>query len=288
LKAIKLQTPAKINLSLKVLRKLDDGYHEIETLFLAIGLWDSLQIKLESHNQIRLKVNDSSIPNDEANLCYKAAKLYFEKFNGISGCNIILDKKIPFGAGLGGGSSDAAATLLGLNKLCHFPFKANELHEIAFELGADVPFFLKPGLVIGKGKGELLEYLNLDWNFWILLLCPDLKISTKWAFSNLKIGLTNEKKNIILKSLDWNDVQLNVFSEFFENDFESLVYSSYPKLGELKQRLYDVGAIFACLSGTGSTIYGIFPTKKAAEIAQEKFKNDIKTIIAKPIIAHNM
>lgn len=288
LKSIKVYTPAKINLSLKVIQKLEDGYHEIETLFLAIGLCDILKIQLENQNKIFLQITDSSIPSDDTNLCHKAAKLFFKKNNRISGCKIFLEKRIPVSAGLGGGSSDAAATLLTLNQLCDFPLTIKELHEISFNLGADVPFFLKPGLAIGTGKGEILNYLNLDWDFWILLLFPDCKISTQWAYSNLKIGLTKEKKNIILKSLDWKYVQLNVFSEFFENDFESLVFSSYPNVGKLKQRLYDEGAIFASLSGTGSTVYGIFFTKKAAEIAQDKFKHDIKTIITKPIITHSV
>ena len=279
--------PAKINLSLRILDKLADGYHDIETVFLTVGLYDRLKIQLEDHHDIILQIYNSNIPSDETNLCFKAAKIFSDHYSEFSGCRISLSKKIPDGAGLGGGSSDAAATLLGLNELYGSPLDMSELSEIAIQLGADVPFFLRPGLAIGRGKGELLEYLNLDWNFWVLIVCPNFKISSCWAYSNCKIGLTKGEKNIILNSHILHSMQIDVFSKFFENAFESLVFPHFPELKELKSRFYAGGAVFASLSGSGSAVYGIFDTKRAAEVAAAKFNKKIKTFIVKPLSTHS-
>ncbi len=287
-KIINLSAPAKINLSLRILGKLGDGYHEIETLFVAVGLFDKLKIQLQDHHNIILHIKDSNIPGDNTNLCFRAAELFSKHNKNFSGCDIYLSKVIPDGAGLGGGSSDAASTLLGLNELYGSPLDQDQLCKIAIQLGADVPFFLSPGLAIGRGKGEVLEYLKLKWNFWILIVCPSFKISTQWAYSNYKIGLTNVEKNIILNSHNLNDLQLDFFSKFFENDFESLVFSNYPELKELKQRIYEEGASFAGLSGSGSTVFGLFGTQREAEIAEAKFKEKIKTLVVKIFRTHSI
>jgi len=286
-KSIKIKAPAKINLHLRIKGKYKNGYHEIETIFLPIALWDELEIKSRNDNKIVLEIVNSDIPNDETNLCYKAASIFAEYVKNFSGCSIQLKKKIPVGAGLGGGSSDCAAMLLGLNELFEFPLDQNDLCDMAVQLGADVPFFLNPGLAIGRGKGELLEQVKCGWNLWILIVCPMYKISTHWAFSKYKIGLTKDKKNIILNSQFLHDAQVDVFYEFFENDFESLVFSYYPELGKVKQRLYCEGALFASLSGTGSTVYGLFKDKKTAKLVETVFKDGMKTFVVKPINTHN-
>lgn len=287
MKSINIRTPAKLNLHLRVVGKYKHGYHEIETVFLPIQLWDELEIRKRNDGEIDLAIIDSDIPHDETNLCHKAAKLFAHSVDNFLGCSIQLKKNIPASAGLGGGSSDSAATLLGLNKLFEFPLRHNELFDLADQLGADVPFFLNPGLAIGKGKGELLEYLKYGWDLWILVVCPEFKISTRWAFSKYKIGLTKDKKNIILNSQFLNDVQVDVFYKFFKNDFESLVFSHYPELGKMKQRLYCEGAFFAGLSGTGSTVFGLFKDKKTAKLAEAVFKNEMETFIVKPINTHS-
>jgi 4-diphosphocytidyl-2-C-methyl-D-erythritol kinase len=286
-KSINIKTPAKINLHLRVLGKYQGSYHEIETVFLSIELWDELEIRPRNDRKIELEIINSDIPNDVTNLCYKAAVIFAKSVEHFPGCSIQLKKKIPVGAGLGGGSSDSAATLLGLNELFEFPLDQNELFGMAVQLGADVPFFLKPGLAIGRGKGELLEHVKYGWDLWILVVCPTFEISTHWAFSKYKIGLTKDKKNIILNSQFLRDAQVDAFSEFFENDFESLVFSHYPELGKIKQRLYYEGALFASLSGTGSTVYGLFKDKKTAKLAETVFKDGIETFVVKPVKIHS-
>ncbi len=151
-KIITKSAPAKINLSLRILRKLADGYHEIETLFAAVGLFDKLKIQLENHHNINLHIKDSDIPADHTNLCCRAADLFSKQCRKFSGCDIYLSKVIPDGAGLGGGSSDAASTLLGLNELYGSPLDHGQLGKIAIQLGADVPFFFKPGPGNRQGK----------------------------------------------------------------------------------------------------------------------------------------
>jgi 4-diphosphocytidyl-2-C-methyl-D-erythritol kinase len=280
------KTPAKINLHLRILGKYENGYHKIETVFLPIEIWDELEIKLRNDYKIELAILNSNIPNDETNLCYKAASIFAKSVKKFQGCSIQMKKKIPVGAGLGGGSSDSAATLLGLNELYESPLDQNELFSLAAQLGADVPFFLNPGLAIGRGKGELLEHIERAWDLWILVVCPTFEISTRWAFSKYKIGLTKDKKNIILNSQFLRDVQVDVFYEFFENEFESLVFSHYPELGKMKQRLYCEGASFASLSGTGSTVYGLFKDKKTAKLAETAFKDGNETFVVKPVNTH--
>lgn len=284
---VELRAPAKINLSLRVLGKYADGYHKIETLFLAVGLYDRVEIRRREDQNIRLQLEGSDLPGDESNLCYQAAHLFARHSRQFSGCSVRLWKRIPAGAGLGGGSSDAAATLLGLNQLFETRLPVIRLHQLAFQLGADVPFFLRPGVAIGRGKGQRLYYLDMNWDFWVVLVCPTYGISTRWAYNNLKIGLTNEKKNIILKSQNLRGIQLDVFYKFFTNNFEPLIYSRYPQLGEMKQRLYQQGAVFASLSGTGSTVFGIFRERKAAEKTATEFKNQVQTFIVKPLNTHS-
>ncbi|HDL18485.1 MAG TPA: 4-(cytidine 5'-diphospho)-2-C-methyl-D-erythritol kinase, partial [Bacteroidetes bacterium] len=244
-KIIDIKAPAKINLSLRVLNKRADGYHNIETVFLSIDVWDLLRIRLTTDRHISLKVENSTIPSDESNLCYQAAAMVSRAVKNFPGCEIVLQKKIPVGAGLGGGSSDAAAVLISLNELLGYPLGEKKIFNMAVKLGADVPFFLQHGAALGTGMGEKLQYFNVGWNFWILLLCPNFLISTSWAYSNLKMGLTNEEKNIILKGQIWQDIQVDVFYKVFENDFEQLVFFSYPELKKMKRKLYDCGAVFA-------------------------------------------
>jgi len=282
-KTVQKYAPAKINLSLRILEKRVDGYHNIETLFLTIGLWDHLLLKKATDQQIRLKVVNSDIPADETNLCHQAAKIFAQDFSGFEGCHIILRKQIPDGAGLGGGSSDAAAALLGLNELYNKPFPLDRLTVMAAQLGADVPFFLKNGLAIGRGKGDNLDYINKKWDFSVLVLCPNYKISTCWAYSNYKIPLTNEEKNVILKSQFLYEIQIDDFFKVFANNFESLVFVHYPELKTLKQELYHRGAFFASLSGTGSAVYGLFRGDGEAESAKAFFDKTIHCFIANPI-----
>jgi len=280
---IQKYAPAKINLNLRILRKRTDGYHDIETVLLTIGLWDQIVLQKRDDQKIQLEIENSNIPADETNLCYRAARLFQERYSEFSGCHLLLKKKIPDGSGLGGGSSDAASTLLGLNNLFDLPFTYNELIVLAGKLGADVPFFMRNGLAIGRGIGNELDYVEKQWNFYVLVLCPNYKISTRWAYENYKISLTNEEKNVILKNQFLNEIQIDNFFEFFVNDFESLVFEYYPELQELKQALYHQGAFFASLSGTGSAVYGLFHERGDVDKAKMFFAQKNCCFVALPV-----
>ena len=285
-RSIKCYPPAKINLSLRILFKRVDGYYEIETLLQTVNLTDSLEISLTNNNSIELNVFNSNIPSDESNLCFKAAELFSKEVKDFRGYKIGLTKTIPDGAGLGGGSSDAASTLKYLNELCDYTLSNEKLFKLASILGSDVPFFLREGTAVGNGRGDILTYVETTWNYPVLIVCPSFKISTSWAYQNLKIALTREPNCNILLSLMSERLSPSDMSKYFSNDFESLVFSKYPNLGELKNRLYQEGAFFAGMSGSGSSLFGLFFSNDQAKKAKISFQNQYTVFVAK-LIAGN-
>ncbi len=263
----KFDANAKINLGLEILGKRPDGFHEINTVFAKISLAD--EILLKPSDKLKVTVEpDLDIPGHE-NLVYIAA----EKIKNIyglqgSGADIHIRKNIPHSAGLGGGSSDAAVTLIGLSNMWNLTLSESEYETIALEIGSDVPYFLRHGAAIGRGRGENLEYFNLDFPFSILLVSPGINISTKWAYQSL--GMTADTKN----PADFKNTVLqakndpSVLKHGLFNDFEQIVFKEFPKLAEIKEQLYSSGAIYSQMTGSGSTIFGIFPdddmSRKAA------------------------
>ena len=280
-RSIKCYPPAKINLSLRILFKRVDGYHEIETLLQTVNLTDSLEISLTNNHSIELNVFKSDIPSDESNLCFKAAELFSKEVKGFCGCKIELTKTIPDGAGLGGGSSDAASTLKSLNELFDYTLSNEKLFKLASTLGSDVPFFLREGTAVGNGRGDILTYVETTWNYPVLIVCPSFKISTSWAYQNLKIALTSQTNYNILLSLLSKGIKPTDFDKLFSNDFESLVFSKYPNLGELKKRLYQQGAFFAGLSGSGSSLFGLFFPSEQIQSLKSNFQDQFKVFLTK-------
>ncbi|MBI4811284.1 MAG: 4-(cytidine 5'-diphospho)-2-C-methyl-D-erythritol kinase [Ignavibacteriales bacterium] len=178
-----LKAYAKINLGLRILRKRDDGYHDIDTVFHRVDLYD--EIYLEPSSTIKVFSNESNLPTDEGNLCIRAAQLLRE-YSGIEkGVNISLTKNIPIGAGLGGGSSDAAATLIGLTKFWEVDVSQIDLYKLALQLGSDVPYFLKFGTAHATGRGEILDYFDINIPHWIVIVYPNIHISTAWAYQEI-------------------------------------------------------------------------------------------------------
>ncbi len=171
---------------------------------------------------------------------------------------IRLYKRIPIAAGLGGGSSDAAAVLRGLSQLWHLDLSISDLHQLARSLGADVPFFLYGGTCIGTGIGDQIQPIDLPFDFQCILVYPNIEISSRWAFSNYNFSLTKTKKSIKLSHLFLNDVAISDLRRIIRNDLEEVVFPRYPLLKQIKRTLYDMGAFFASMSGSGSTIYGLF------------------------------
>jgi len=276
-----IKSYAKINLGLKILNKLPDGYHSIFTIMQEIDFYDIIAIRKNSNHQINFQISGSvTVPNDSNNLCIKAAKL-FMKSNHINnqGLTIKLNKQIPVGAGLGGGSSNAANVLLLLNRIFSLEISNLDLCNMGFELGCDVPFFINGGSQISEGKGEKLSAskLNLD-GYAILLVLPKFSISTKWAYSFFKNNLTKRfnrnKFRTFQNNIDWS---------LFENDFEEVIKTTYPEVAEIREKLESSGALFASLSGSGSTMFGIFNNFFEANLAQQKLKPYLCHIV-QPIV----
>jgi len=281
---IEFKAFAKVNLGLKILRKRDDGYHNIETIFHRINLYD--EIIFEDASKIIFETNEKDLPQDENNLCVKAAKL-LQQFTGLQkGAHISLMKNIPIGAGLGGGSSDAASTLIGLTKLWHVNVPQSELFKLAVQLGSDVPFFLGNGSAHAFGRGEILNYFDLDLPYWIVTVYPDVHISTAWAYQEYDNSQsakhfqdsTSSLKQIILENIE-NPKNLNYL---LHNDFEPIVLHKYQILGHLKLILYSEGALFAQLTGSGSSIYGLFQNESDVLKTADKLGKQYKVFITQP------
>ena len=246
---------AKINLGLRITGKRDDGYHNIETVFHRINVFD--EITLEQADSIIMECRQTNVPDDETNLCVRAAMLLQKRHNIRDGIRIILKKHIPVGAGLGGGSSDAASTLLALTTFWNKPTSEYDLQSLAFQLGSDVPFFLKDGSAYATGRGEILEYFDLDMPYWIVVVYPNLHISTAWAYQ--ESHAQHPTSSISLKTIIQENLnQPHVLMNLVQNNFEPLVLRTHEVVARVRQALYIAGAEFAQMSGSGSAVYGLF------------------------------
>lgn len=251
----------KINLGLYVVRKREDGYHDIETVFYPLALRDVLEIVPAEKS--RMQLTGLAVAGDtQANLVWKAYELLKKEMPGrIPALDIYLHKVIPMGAGLGGGSADGAFMLKLINDFCKLELSNEQLSEYALRLGSDCPFFIYNRPMFAAGRGEQMEDANVDLaKYSIQLICPRVHVSTAAAF-----GM------IVPKTAAFDLRQLNTlpvahWREHIRNDFEQPVFAQHPVLAEIKQQLYDQGAVYAAMSGSGSALFGIFPRAKKAEI----------------------
>lgn len=263
--------PAKINLGLAVHNKQSDRYHDIETLFHSIKLYDILEV-VENTNSKNdddtLSLSGLAIDSElRDNLVWKAL-LVMRIHYQFPSVKIHLHKQIPYGAGLGGGSSDAAYTLLTINHLFKLNIDPQKLEEIALEIGSDCPFFIRSGIQYAKGRGEILSPFKLTLEKkTLLIVIPNLPISTAWAYQNIKANTSLIRLNEALQR------PIKTWKRDLKNDFESIVFAEFPELEEIKLNLYESGAIYASLSGSGSALFGIFDEKK-----QIRLKSEYKTI----------
>jgi len=264
---IAVAAPAKINLILRVLYRRPDGYHELYTVFQKVTLFDRLE--LIPCGGLQLEVcGEIEVPRGEENLCYRAARLYFDRCGLDPGVKIRLEKNIPVGAGLGGGSSDAAAVLRGLNQLFG-SLTEEDLFDLARRLGADVPFFVSPlSTALARGIGEVLS----PWPThpaWYVILCPEIEISTPWAYENLRLTTRREPPNY--------EPDQPLWKQGLVNDFEPAIFARYPLLEELKGELLKKGACAALLTGSGAALFGVFEEEARAEKAALFFrKKDLR------------
>jgi len=261
---LRLPSPAKINLGLRIIGKRPDGYHEIETVLQMIGLWDSLTFILQDEGIELICQGRGPLPAGRDNLIYRAAELLRERTGVGRGVKIVLEKRIPLMAGLGGGSSNAAMTLLALNRLWDLGLKGTDLSELALSLGADVPFFLNGPRAYATGRGEQLQPLPSTHRLHILLVKPPISVSTAWAYRILKLSLTKERHNIKIISDLIEQGRVLEIGDYLYNDLEETIISHYPVIGEIKKDLLRQGALGAQMSGSGPTVFGVFPTRQLA------------------------
>jgi len=264
---IKFKTPAKINLGLHIHGKREDGFHELETIFQMVSLYDDVELELLSSG-IKLECDMPGVPTDDTNLVCKAALLLRQSYQVEGkGVSIRLKKKIPFGAGLGGGSGNAAGVLMGLNRLWDLNIEREKLLALAAELGSDVPFFLTSPCALGMGRGEQLKPLKPCAKFQVLLVFPGFPVATSWVYQNLKLKLTKRENNISIlrKNLSLSDIT-SLGSRLY-NDLEPVVIQRFPEIQVVKDELGAWGALGVLLSGSGSTVFGIFDNPEKARVA---------------------
>ena len=261
-------SPAKINIGLQILNKRTDGYHNIQSVMHPVGLCDILEINILPAADKGFLFSQSGIRfegDQEDNLCLQALEL-FRKETPLPPVQMHLHKQIPVGAGLGGGSSNASSTLLGLNALADNPLTVKQLKELAAILGSDCPFFLDPQTMMMEGRGEILTPLFLSMEeIYLVLLFPEIHVSTQDAYA----GVNPANPPLQLKEII--NEPLSRWEELIENDFEKSVFSRYPQLGSIKQELYSSGATFASLSGSGSSLYGLFKERPTLPEGLQKY-----------------
>lgn len=255
---VRLKAPAKINLYLKVLNKRPDGYHDIETVFEKIDLCDEITLKRRKQG-IKVLCRHKGVPQDERNLGARAARALLKKTNCSDGVQIKIAKRIPVASGLGGGSSDAASVLLGLNKLLGLRQSRRQLLDVAGRIGADVPFFILPAArAIGRGKGEILSPLKIKKKNWYVLVVPAFRVSTRRMYQALRRALTKPPAGVKVM--------------YGYNSFEPVLRKKYKEIQEIKKALKSHGAKATLVSGSGPCVFGIARTGKEAVDISEKLR----------------
>lgn len=253
---------AKINLGLRILGRRDDGYHELETVFQTISLHDTLHF--EASEELVLQCDDPRVPLGEKNLVIKAAKLLAEEFSVNKGAKILLEKRIPFPGGLGGGSSNAAVVLVGLSRLWNIDLRAGELEPIAAKIGADVPFFLRGGTALGTSRGDKIEELDDAPIKNLLIVTPDIDVPTREIFTRYAAdSLTSTAAESILLNYRFRPEGATVF----ENDLERTVFAMHPEIGSVKRELENLGAKAAQMSGSGASVFAVFEKEETRQAA---------------------
>jgi 4-diphosphocytidyl-2-C-methyl-D-erythritol kinase len=259
---------AKINLGLYVVARRADGYHDIETVFCRIGIADG--ITLSSAHGISVTSSSRDAPSDESNICHKAAQMLQDHLHATEGVHIHIQKNVPVGAGLGGGSADAAAVLMNLPAFWHQHLEPDECLCIARALGSDVPYFLQQGAALGRGRGEQLEYFPLDLPFTVLLCNPNINIPTAWAYAQITPGLPGKPDDLrAVVTAGMRDP--GILRQQLRNDFERVVLKAHPEVQKIKELMLAQSAVFALMSGSGSTVFGFFTDPPAAESVAREF-----------------
>lgn len=272
-RAITVPSFAKINLDLRIAGRRDDGFHDICTIFQTISLADS--IRFEASDSLTLTCSDAGIPTDEQNLIIRAANELLRLTGKQCGATIHLEKNIPSPGGLGGGSSNAAVTLMALCDIWELQLSSEELLKIAAVLGSDVPFFFCGGTAIGTGRGTEVEPITDLSSPFMILITPDVAVDTAKAYSGLNAArLTKEDSNRILLNYRFWAVNVDLRSADLKNDFEKTVFAAFPEVERVKAKLLELGAVKALLSGSGASVFGIFDNQETRQTAMKALGNE--------------
>lgn len=267
---MKLRALAKINLGLDVVRKREDGYHEVRMVMQTINMYDLLELSITEEAGIRIQTNLYYLPCDENNLVYKAAKLLMDEFDVKRGLEVKLDKFIPVAAGMAGGSSDAAATMVGVNRLFNLGLSMEELMERGVKIGADVPYCIMRGTALAEGIGEVLSPLPPMPQCYILIGKPPVSVSTKFVYGNLKANELEHHPDIDGLIHEMEQGNISGMCAKMENVLETVTIPAYPVIQEIKDLMMANGAKGAMMSGSGPTVFGIFESKEAGLKAKEE------------------
>ena len=279
---MRLRALAKVNLGLDILRKREDGYHEVRMIMQTIQMYDVLNMKKVKKPGISLSVNYPYIPSDERNLVYKAAKLLMDEFQVKEGVDICLEKFIPVAAGMAGGSSDAASAMVGINQLFKLGLSERELMDRAVNIGADVPYCIMRGTALAEGIGEKLTRIAQIPDCFVLIGKPGISVSTKMAYESLQLDKISSHPDIDGMIRDIENGDLLTMTEKMGNVFEPGIIEKYPVIGEIKDLMEDNGALKAMMSGSGPTVFGIFDDREKMEAAAAVLRESglAKTVFA--------
>jgi 4-diphosphocytidyl-2-C-methyl-D-erythritol kinase len=259
---------AKINWTLRIVGRRDDGFHELFTVLQTISLHDT--ITFEASATIDLTCDDAAVLTDDRNLIVKAASVLRRRFNVDDGARIHLEKRIPSPGGLGGGSSNAAVALIGLKRLWNVEVSDDDLQTLAAELGSDVPFFLHGGTAIGTGRGEMIEPVGDITAENMLIVTPPIAVSTRDAFAGLKAAALTSQGQISSLTVCRNEAgSLDPLNSVLKNDFEASVFAAYPGVKRVKETLLDLGAVNAAMSGSGASVFAVFDKKETRQAAEK-------------------
>ncbi len=265
---------AKINLGLDVLRRRDDGYHEVKMIMQMTSLYDTLTFESREDEKIYIHTDHAKVPCDEHNLIYKAAMVLFEETGSRIGADITLEKRIPVAAGMAGGSTDAAAALIAFNEMLGQPLSRERLKEIAVKVGADVPYCVMGGTALSEGIGEILTVLPAPPEAFLVIAKPDIDVSTAFVYQNLHLESISEHPDIDGMTEALQAGNLKRITELMGNVLETVTIPAYPVIGEIKRICCEEGAMNALMSGSGPTVFAVYDSEEKAKNAAKRIQNE--------------